>query len=194
MEWKDVAGKVVGAAPLLGTLLGGPMGTAIGGVVALIGSALGLAPNQVTPETVNQVIGTDPNALIKLKEMELNHKLELEKLVLEHERLGIEEKRMELADAASARQREMEITKATGKRDINMYILAWIVVGGFFLLVGILMRATLPEANIGPINQLFGAMSTGFGMVLSYFFGSSMGSARKSEIMELQQKRNGGTK
>ena len=34
MEWKDVAGIVGKAAPLLGTLLGGPAGTAVGGLVA----------------------------------------------------------------------------------------------------------------------------------------------------------------
>jgi len=61
------------------------------------------------------------------------------------------------------------------------------VVGLFFTLVGMLMWVTLPEANIGPVNQLFGAMGTGFGMVLQYFFGSSKGSSDKNTwLMEMK--------
>jgi len=58
----------------------------------------------------------------------------------------------------------------------------------FFTLVGMLMWVVLPEANVGPVNQLFGAMATGFGMVLEYFFGSSKGSADKTAaMMELKE-------
>ncbi len=82
----------------------------------------------------------------------------------------------------------MESEKATGKRDMNLYVLAWMVVGLFFALVGLLMFVVLPEANVGPVNQLFGAMATGFGMVLQYFFGSSKGSADKTAaIIELKE-------
>jgi len=77
---------------------------------------------------------------------------------------------------------------AAGKRDINLYVLAWMVVGLFFALVGMLMFVVLPEANVGPVNQLFGAMATGFGMVLQYFFGSSKGSADKTAaIMQFRE-------
>ena len=62
------------------------------------------------------------------------------------------------------------------------------VVGLFFALVGLLMFVVLPEANVGPVNQLFGAMDAGFGMVLQYFFGSSKGSAEKTAaIIELKE-------
>jgi len=50
------------------------------------------------------------------------------------------------------------------------------------------MWVVLPEANVGPVNQLFGAMATGCGLVLQYFFGSSKGSADKTAaIMELKE-------
>ena len=38
MDWKDIAGTVGKAAPLLGTLLGGRAGAAVGSIIA---SALG---------------------------------------------------------------------------------------------------------------------------------------------------------
>jgi len=104
------------------------------------------------------------------------HKIEIQELVLEEERMYLQER-------ADARARQVETEKATGKRDINLYVLAWMVVGLFFTLVGLLMFVVLPEANVGPVNQLFGAMATGFGMVLQYFFGSSKGSADKTAAM-----------
>jgi len=62
------------------------------------------------------------------------------------------------------------------------------VVGLFFTLVGLALFVVLPKANVGPVNQLFGAMATGFGMVLQYFFGSSKGSADKTAaMMELKE-------
>lgn len=178
MNWKDVGAKIAKSAPVLGSLLGGPAGGALGGVVSLVASALGLETDEVTPDLVDNIITTDPQAMIKLKEIESKHKERLEELAIESDRAH-------LADVANARTREVEITRATGSRDINLYVLAWIVVGCFFLLVGVLMGVTLPEANIGPINQLFGAMATGFGMVLQYFFGSSKGSADKNNIMKI---------
>lgn len=106
----------------------------------------------------------------------MTHKVDIQKLILE-------EDRRYLQDRANARSGQVESEKATGHRNINLYVLAWMVVGLFFTLVGLLMWITLPEANIGPVNQLFGAMATGFGMVLQYFFGSSKGSADKTAAM-----------
>ena len=47
MEWKDLAADVAKAAPILGGLLGGPAGAAVGGLIA---SALGTSndPAQIS--------------------------------------------------------------------------------------------------------------------------------------------------
>lgn len=177
MDWNKVGQVVKQGAPLLGTILGGPLGAAAGGVVSLVCSALGI--KEETPDAVMAAIQGNPDAMLKLRELELANQSELAKLALQSDQSY-------LADRQSAREREIEIVKATGKRDINLYILAWMVVSCFFLLVGILMKINLPETNVGPINQLFGAMSTGFGMVLQYFFGSSRGSDTKTAIMAQQ--------
>ena len=83
----------------------------------------------------------------------------------------------------------MELARATGSRDINLYVLAWTVVVGFFGLVALLMFVALPSGAAGYINQLFGAMAAGFGMVLSYFFGTNKSSSEKTRM--LAQKTNG---
>ena len=174
MDWKDIAGTISKAAPILGTIIGGPAaGGAVKTVVKLIAGALGV---EETPEAIEAEIKANPEAYVKLKEIESNHEVELQKLVIEQERLR-------LADVASARSREVEVTKATGKRDINLYILGWTVVAGFFGLIALLCFKALPEDSNGVIFMLFGSLSTGFGQVLSYFFGSSKSSAEKTTLM-----------
>ena len=53
------------------------------------------------------------------------------------------------------------------------------VVGLFFTLVGLLMFVVLPEANVGPVNQLFGAMATGFGNGTPIFLRIEQGKRRQ---------------
>jgi hypothetical protein len=62
MDWKDIASTVGKAAPILGTLLGGPAGAAVGSIIA---SALGTGND---PAEVERAIAADPQALLKLRE------------------------------------------------------------------------------------------------------------------------------
>lgn len=79
MNWSDVAKTVGGFAPLLGTLLGGPAGTAIGTMVA---SGLGVG---ATPDEVSQALTVNPDAAVKLKEIESKRQVELQALVVQAE-------------------------------------------------------------------------------------------------------------
>jgi hypothetical protein len=173
MDWGQVVSAISKAAPLLGSLFG-PAGTAVGAVagagLSLAARALGVEPTQ---DAVAQAIATDPQAALKLAQFEMEHKIELEKL-------EIQRLQTELADIADARKRQAEHEKATGQTDWNLYILAWTIVVGFFLLMGFLLKVPVPEDQNGVIFMLFGALSTGFGQVLGYFFGSSKSSADKN--------------
>jgi len=176
MEWKDVIAAISKAAPLIGSLFG-PAGTAIGAVagtgLTLAARALGVEP---TESAVTQAIATDPQAALKLAQYEMDHKLELERLEIRKYELG-------LADVASARARQIEHEKATGKGDTNLYVLAWVIVLGFFGLIGILLFVPLPEDSSGVVFMLFGALSAGFGAVVQYFFGSSKSSESKTGMI-----------
>jgi hypothetical protein len=182
-DWKDIAGTVAKAAPMLGTLLGGPMGGAIGGVVSLISSAFGLTPAEATPDKIQSMLQADPAAALKLAEIEANNKIELQKLILEQNRLVLQEKQSDLADTADARARERAVVQATGKVDKNLYALAWLIVIGFFSLTSLLMYRKLPEGSNEVVFMLFGGLVSGFSTVLGYFFGSSRGSLMKSQII-----------
>lgn len=135
-----------------------------GFAAALVSKTLGV---DNTPEAITAALeNLKPEQIVALKEMEMKHETQLVSIAAELERAY-------LADRQSARQREISIVQATGKKDINLYILAWTVIVGFFLLIWFMTTKTLPPENVGPINQLFGALSAGFGMVLSYFYGSN---------------------
>ncbi len=172
MDFKDFGKKLVKmGAPMLGTAVGGPAGGALGSLVAKMFNA-----DPEDPQDMMLKIEADPEAAVKLQQLEKDHKVRLEELALEQYALG-------LKDVASARAREADIVRTTGKKDINLYALAWCVVCGFFILCWVLMKYPIPTGQSEAVFMLFGAVSTGFGTVLAYFFGSSKSSSDKTRLL-----------
>ncbi len=79
MDWKDIASTIGSAAPLLGTLIGGPAGGAVGAMVA---SALGVGNSA---DEVSQALATNPDAAVKLKQIESTRQVDLQGLVVQAE-------------------------------------------------------------------------------------------------------------
>ncbi len=118
----------------------------------------------------------DPDMILKAEESLRAFEVAQGSQAVELEKLGLQ-------DRESARQREMEVVKATGKKDINLYVLAWTIVGGFFTLCLTLLFKAIPEGQSDIVYVLFGGLVSGFSTVLGYFFGSSKGSAEKTALM-----------
>lgn len=180
MEWEDVANKVANFAPMVGGLLGGPPGAAIGTGVKLLASLFGLKEEEVTPDSIEQILLTDPEAGLKLRQMELDNQADIRKCFLSM-------RSMELGDLASARAREVAVVQATGRKDLNLYIMAWVILGGF---IGLIMALIVCQFTFGKTLQndplltlLLGSLSTDAGMVVGYFYGSSKGSAEKTQLL-----------
>ena len=90
-------------------------------------------------------------------------------------------------DMESARNREIQIATSEVAPKINKIIgavLALFVTFGFFTLLTIACFHGFPPANATVLNIMLGALGTGFGMVLSYYFGSSVGSKSKQEALD----------
>ena len=83
--------------------------------------------------------------------------------------------------------REIEMARATGKKDINLYVLAWLVVVGFFSSIGTLMFIKLPEDSSGVVFILFGALVAGFGSVMNYSFGTTKSSSDKTTLLAMRK-------
>lgn len=85
--WSDVRNILGDAAPVIGGLLGGPAGAAVGSVVA---RALGVGNS---PDAVTRALQTDPKALAKVIELERSDamKLALAKLADQSAQVKVDE-------------------------------------------------------------------------------------------------------
>lgn len=80
MNWNDLKDDIGKVAPIVGTLIGGPAGAAVG---SLVSSALG---TENTPDAVATAL-QNPDSLLKLKQLEISHSEYLANLDSQ-ERLG----------------------------------------------------------------------------------------------------------
>jgi uncharacterized BrkB/YihY/UPF0761 family membrane protein len=74
----------------------------------------------------------------------------------------------------------MKIEKAN---KIALYVLAGIIVVGFFVLMYILLFQNVPQNNKDMANIAVGALIGAFTSITGYFFGSSAGSAEKTQLL-----------
>lgn len=73
-------------------------------------------------------------------------------------------------------------------KEIIQFVIAGLVVVGFFALLLILAYTDLPKENKDLFNMLLGAWIVSFTSVINYFFGSSYGSAKKDETINNMRK------
>ncbi|HEV2349029.1 MAG TPA: hypothetical protein VG028_04185 [Terriglobia bacterium] len=159
-------------APSIATALGGPLaGLAVGSLSkALLGDP---AAGQGAPEKIEDAVlnASNPDVLLKLKQAENEFQLAL----AEH---GVDLEKLAEADRASARQRQMAL------RDYTPTVLGYLVVALTASLEAYVLLRGLPAA-IDPVivGRILGTLDAALTLVLSYFFGSSAGSDRKTEIL-----------
>ena len=178
--WDNIKELIGTSAPVIGTLLGGPAGGAVGG---LISKVLGV---DNTPEAIELALTNNPDALVKIKELETSKELAILQAELENKRIDVgsvidnrkldnEKDQMFLSDKQSARSRQVDSEKATGKVDVALYIIAGVIVVAFFVSILALIFITLDKQSgtYELLLMLFGALTTKFGTVVDYFFGAS---------------------
>lgn len=169
MNFKGIADIVGKGAPLVGSLL---LGNAGGKVGSMIASALGVENDH---SKIMEKLKIDPDSLLKIKQIETTHKEELQ-------RLQFEEMKVITTDISNARSRELEMAKM-GKTEWHMPALSWFVSAGYIGLVFTLIFVPIPQDTSGAIMMLFGSLSTAWGVIISYYYGSSHGHAKKDEVI-----------
>lgn len=80
-------------------------------------------------------------------------------------------------DRASARQREMTL------KDRVPSLLALLVTVGFFGVLAFMMGYSLPTQGHDALLVMLGSLGTAWTAVVAYYFGSSAGSDRKTELL-----------
>jgi len=164
MDWKSIVGTV---APTLATALGGPLA---GLAVQTVGSLLGLGDKADEQAVMEAVKGATPDDLLKLKGADADFKLKMAQLGIDIERIAAD-------DRNSARQREIQA------KDSIPGIMALGVTVGFFGLLAWMMAYSPPDGSKDVLNIMLGALGAAWTSIVSYYFGSSAGSAKMKEIM-----------
>lgn len=173
MNWSDIAAIVGKTAPLLGTLLGGPAAAAVGGIIS---AALGVGNS---PDAIQQAVAADPQAALKLAQIQADHSLELQRLAVtaEDNRLKAEtaDYQTEVDDRKSARTREVQ------SGDRMPAILSVLALVGFFAALAAILSgwAIFPKDYELTMGQLLGTLQTCVVAGFSYYLGSTK-SAKES--------------
>lgn len=160
--------------------IGGPLGKLAANAV---GSVLGISKLDATPQAIEQaVIGATPEQLEKLTVAEQEFAAKMQALGFSH---AEEMEQLANADRASAREREEKTGDSWTPR-----LLAGLISLGFFGILGLIMFHEVPAGAKDAALLLLGALSTSFGAIVQYYFGSSSGSAAKSETLATIVKTN----
>jgi hypothetical protein len=176
----NVPGILKKIAPFisLGLSATGPLGAMAGNALT---SALGAKPGSKVSDVISALSTTPPTPeqIAALQQMDENFKLQLATLKIN----SLEElEKMIEEDVANARQREVEMAKA-GAKDNTPKALAACITLGFFVTLWVVFIHGVPPAThdlaIGMVNVL----GTAWVCVVSYYFGSSSGSDKKTQII-----------
>jgi hypothetical protein len=153
MNFETIKEIVSKFAPLLGSVI--TEANPIAGLIIMAIAKLFGASSD--PSDIANKIANDPDAEVKLKKLELDHSLALQQNQNE--------------DKNSARLREENIVKITGKRDWIMDFISSVVVIGFVCLCIYSIVTDYSRNSLSGI--LIGHFSSAFMLCLSYYFGSS---------------------
>lgn len=162
MSWKSIASKVGQAAPLLGTVLGGPAGGAIG---ALVSSALGVDND---PGAVANAMA-DPETLVKLKQIEADHRAELEQMAV---------------DLAKAELRNQEQAREMHKHSPMPMIVTGALTLIFAAALYMMFNTEIPNSNRDLAYVMLGQLSALWGASVTYWVGTTRSSAEKTRLLK----------
>jgi len=184
--WDKVIELVGGSATVIGGLIGGPAGAAVGG---LISKALGVDNK---PEAIENALTNNPEALIKIRELEVSKELATLKAQYDNK---VEDNRHEehyanvnVGDKQNARSNGHLYTSQAEigqKIFIQTSIIIPLLIMIDLLLVSYASDLKLSEAMIAGVSTLIGiALNNAYRerqSVIEFYFGSSIGSKTKDK-------------
>ena len=177
MDWSKVASNIGSSAPLLAGLVGGPIGVGVTAAAAIISHALGTPSD---PGVVELALN-DPSALEKVRQAESANSLQLQQLMVSAAQASLAHEtdmaRIQAADRADAR------AMGISNKDWVPKVLAMAVTAGFFGILLLMAFQPLPGANKDLVNVIVGALGTAWISIIGYYFGTSVGSMRKTELL-----------
>lgn len=167
MDWTSIIKTV---APWIGAALGGPLG---GLAVGAVADALGLS--EKTADAVKTALGgVTPEQMLALKQAD-------QQFALQMQALGI--KQVADLEALAAGDRKDARGMQVATRGIVPAVLSLIVTVGYFgVLIG-LLTGWLKVDDSQALLLMLGSLSTGWGVVMAFWFGTTADSGRKTELL-----------
>lgn len=180
--FKKLAGVLGSIAPTLATMLGGPLaGTAVAALTSAFGMSNGASADDITK--VIQGGGMTPDVIAQVRARDQEHAEKIQQMGIDLAKLNADhEAAMAATDAGdrdSARKREIAV------RGLTTPALAWLVVGASVALGASVIAGwvTKDPAQATLVGTVIGYVFSEAKQVLAYYFGSSFGSDRKTDLM-----------
>jgi hypothetical protein len=153
-----------------------------GGNVAtsVLGKILNLAPSATLDDAGLALINATPEQKAQLLAEENRHAEALQQMGINS---AEEFERIAAADRASARQREEVVKDWTPK------ILAYGVTLGFFGVLAMMFTHAIPDTGHDVLLVLIGSLGSAWIAIINYYYGSSSGSAAKTQILAAAAKK-----
>jgi hypothetical protein len=166
---KKLARIISNVAPTLGTLVGGPLGTAGGAVVGKIAEALG-APADDEEAMVQALATASPEQIARVKEIEADFKVRMKEL-------GIRPHELEVEDRKSAR----EMAKSEGNApQVAFTVMLTLLIGA---VTWALFDVEMPQENRVVAGTFLGVLIREWAGSMHFWFGTSIGSQKKDSAM-----------
>lgn len=167
MDWKSLLSTV---APWIGTAIGGPLG---GMAVTAVGNALGLSAP--TEDSIKQALsGVTPDQMLAIKKADNDFALQMQTL-------GFKQV-TDLETLAAGDRKDARAMQVSNRSNVPAILSGVVTVGYFAILIG-MMTNWLKVSDSQVLLIMLGSLSTGWGVVMSFWFGTTHDSGRKTEML-----------
>lgn len=170
----DVLGFAKKAIPWIGAAATGNVPVLVGMAAKAVGDTLGIEVEPTPTAIATAVAGATPEQIIALRQVDNDFAVKMKELGYKE---ATELYATEVVDRNGARDREVKRADNTNKILAILVLVAWILVQAF------LLTHVVDKEMRELIARILGTLDTALIMVLSYYFGSSRGSDRKTELM-----------
>ena len=161
-------------APWLGAAVTGGVPALLTMAAVEVGKAFGEKVPATVEDITKKVAGASAEQLLALKKADQEFQYKMQELGLQN--LQVMEQ-LAVTDRKSAREREAIVKDWTPK------VLAGGITVGYFLVLWYILSNGLPTSGGEALLVMLGALGGAWGSVVAYYFGSSSGSAAKTDLL-----------
>lgn len=187
MDLKSIIGAV---APTLATMLLGPLaGTAAAALANVFGVEVDAKDTQKTIDRVTEAIqqgGMTPETIVALRQADNDHQVKLKQMEIDLEKINKDYEQSIFLASVDDRKSAREMAVKSGNTTTQTMLAVIIVVAWGLVQYQLLTGQALEPGMRELIARVLGTLDSALMCILFYYFGSSQGSNRKTEIAAVQ--------